>query len=47
MRSIVEKLMTDIMYEVPGSKGALKVRVTKDAVEGREPCRIEPNKKTA
>ncbi len=47
LRSIVEKLMTDIMYEVPGSKGALKVRVTKDAVEGREPCRIEPNKKTA
>lgn len=47
LRSIVEKLMTDIMYEVPSTKGAIKVRVTRDAVEGREPCRIEQNKKTA
>ncbi|MGB4336981.1 MAG: ATP-dependent Clp protease ATP-binding subunit ClpX [Bacillota bacterium] len=35
LRTIMEKLMLDLMYEVPSRKDVKKVLVTKEAVEGR------------
>lgn len=47
LRAIVESIMTDIMFELPGQKDAKKVIVNKDVVEGRIPCIVESVKKTA
>ncbi|MDR0465418.1 MAG: ATP-dependent Clp protease ATP-binding subunit ClpX, partial [Treponema sp.] len=42
LRAIVEKLMTDIMFEIPSQKGAKQVTITKDTVEKSEPPEIIP-----
>jgi ATP-dependent Clp protease ATP-binding subunit ClpX len=36
LRAIVEKLMTDVMYEIPSMKGGKQVVITKDVVEKSE-----------
>ena len=36
-RSIAEKLMTDIMYEIPSNKDIAKVIITGSTVDGGEP----------
>jgi ATP-dependent Clp protease ATP-binding subunit ClpX len=40
LRAIVEKLMTDIMYEIPSKKNIKRVVVTKDSVENSEPPEV-------
>jgi ATP-dependent Clp protease ATP-binding subunit ClpX len=40
LRAIVEKLMTDIMFEIPSMKGEKHVIVTHDTVEKSEPPQI-------
>ncbi|MDR3302281.1 MAG: ATP-dependent Clp protease ATP-binding subunit ClpX [Spirochaetaceae bacterium] len=40
LRAIVEKLMTDIMYEIPSKKNIKRVVVTKDSVEKSEPPEV-------
>lgn len=47
LRSIVEAMMTDIMFDLPSEQGAKRVVVTKDVVEGKTPCTVEYIKKTA
>lgn len=47
LRSIVEKLMLDIMYEIPSIKGAKEVRITKAVVKGQERSEILFKKKSA
>jgi ATP-dependent Clp protease ATP-binding subunit ClpX len=47
LRSIVEALMTDIMFDLPSERDATRVLVTRDVVEGRIPCIVEYGKKTA
>ena len=37
LRSITEKLMTDIMYEIPSNKDIKKVIITDSTVDGGEP----------
>ncbi len=37
LRAIIEKLMLDIMYEIPSDQEITKVIITKDAVEGGKP----------
>lgn len=41
LRSIIEETMLDIMFEVPGQDQIKRVRVTKDAVEGKEKPLLE------
>ena len=36
LRSIIEETMLDVMFEVPSDEGVVKVRITKDAVEGTD-----------
>lgn len=36
LRSIIEETMLDIMFEVPSQEEVTKVRITKEAVEGKE-----------
>lgn len=36
LRSIIEETMLDIMFEVPSQEKVTKVRITKEAVEGKE-----------
>lgn len=36
LRSIIEETMMDIMFEIPSREEVTKVRITKDAVEGKE-----------
>ena len=36
LRSIIEETMIDVMFEVPSEEGVVKVRITKDAVEGTD-----------
>ena len=36
LRSIIEETMLDVMFEVPSEEGVVKVRITKDAVEGTD-----------
>lgn len=36
LRSIIEETMLDIMFEVPSQEEVAKVRITKEAVEGKE-----------
>ncbi|HEY9053902.1 MAG TPA: ATP-dependent Clp protease ATP-binding subunit ClpX [Rectinemataceae bacterium] len=47
LRSIVESLMMDIMFDLPSEKGAKRVIVNRDVVEGKIPCKVERQKKTA
>ena len=47
LRSIVEAMMTDIMFDLPGQDNAAKVLITKEVVEGKIPCIVEFGKKTA
>lgn len=47
IRSIVEKIMLDVMYEIPSLEGAKEVRITKSVVEGREKSEIIFKKKSA
>ena len=46
MRSIVESILLDIMYELPGVENIDKCLVTKDTVEkGEKPLYIESDRK--
>ena len=47
LRSIVESVMTDIMYTVPSDTGILKITITRETVEGEEAPRIERAKDLA
>jgi ATP-dependent Clp protease ATP-binding subunit ClpX len=47
LRSIVEAMMTDIMFELPGQDKASRVLISKEVVEGKIPCIVEYGKKTA
>ena len=48
LRSIVENLMLDIMYEIPNKKEIQKCIITKDVVENRvEPLFLKSDKKSA
>jgi len=47
LRSIVEAMMMDIMFDLPSEKGAKRVTVNKAVVEGTIPCIVEYEKKTA
>lgn len=48
LRSIVEEMLLDIMYELPGLEKVDKCVVTKDTVEkGEEPIYLEADRKTA
>ncbi len=40
LRSIVEKIMLDVMYEIPSLDGAKEVRITKEVVEGTKKSEI-------
>ena len=35
-RSIIEETMMDVMFEIPSRVEVTKVRITKDAVEGKD-----------
>ena len=37
LRSILEKLMTDIMFDIPSRQDIEKVTITKETVDGGEP----------
>ncbi|HEM6288988.1 TPA: ATP-dependent Clp protease ATP-binding subunit ClpX [Streptococcus suis] len=41
LRSIIEETMLDVMFEVPGQDNVKRVRVTKDAVDGKEKPLLE------
>ncbi len=47
LRSIVESMMMDIMFDLPSEQGAKKVVINRDVVEGKIPCIVERGKKTA
>ncbi|MDR2486280.1 MAG: ATP-dependent Clp protease ATP-binding subunit ClpX [Treponema sp.] len=47
LRAIVEKLMTDIMFEIPSMEGSKRVIITQDVVEKAEPPEIHPLQKSA
>ncbi len=47
LRAIVEKLMTDIMFEIPSIKGYKHVLITKDTVLKSEPPDIQTLQKIA
>jgi len=47
LRAIVEKLMTDIMFEIPSIKGFKHVLITKDTVLKSEPPEIQSLQKIA
>ena len=47
LRAIVERLMTDIMYEIPSMKGAKHVVITKDVVDKSEAPIIQLLQKSA
>ncbi|MDR2418114.1 MAG: ATP-dependent Clp protease ATP-binding subunit ClpX [Treponema sp.] len=47
LRAIVEKLMTDIMYEIPSIKGNKQVIITQEVVEKSELPEIHPVQKSA
>lgn len=36
LRSIIEETMLDIMFEIPSQEEVTKVRITKEAVEGKD-----------
>lgn len=47
LRSIVEAIMTDIMFDLPSEKGVKRVTINKEVVEGKIPCIVEYEKKSA
>ena len=47
LRSIVEAMMIDIMFDLPGSTGANRVVINKAVVEGRIPCIVEYEQRSA
>jgi ATP-dependent Clp protease ATP-binding subunit ClpX len=47
IRAIVEKIMTDIMFEIPSIKGSKHVVITQETVEKSEPPVIQPVQKSA
>ncbi|GHT92224.1 ATP-dependent Clp protease ATP-binding subunit ClpX [Spirochaetia bacterium] len=47
LRAIVEKLMTDIMFEIPSMEGNKLVTITQDVVEKSESPEIQPLQKSA
>jgi ATP-dependent Clp protease ATP-binding subunit ClpX len=47
LRAIVEKLMTDIMFEIPSLKGSKRVVITREVVEKAQTPAIMPLQKTA
>ena len=47
LRSIVEAMMMDMMFDLPSEKGAKRVLVTQEVVEGRVPCIVEYAKRSA
>jgi ATP-dependent Clp protease ATP-binding subunit ClpX len=47
IRAIVERLMTDIMFEIPSMEGGKQVIITQDVVEKSEPPEIHPLQKSA
>jgi ATP-dependent Clp protease ATP-binding subunit ClpX len=47
LRAIVEKLMTDIMFEIPSIEGSKRVIITQEVVEKSEPPEIQSLQKSA
>ncbi|MDR0629403.1 MAG: ATP-dependent Clp protease ATP-binding subunit ClpX [Treponema sp.] len=47
LRAIVEKLMIDIMFEIPSMEGSKRVIITQEVVEKSEPPEIHPLQKSA
>jgi ATP-dependent Clp protease ATP-binding subunit ClpX len=47
LRAIVEKLMTDIMFEIPSMEGSKQVVITQETVEKSEPPVIQAIQKSA
>jgi ATP-dependent Clp protease ATP-binding subunit ClpX len=47
LRAIVEKLMTDVMFEIPSIKGSKQVTITRDTVERSEVPVIQTLQKSA
>ena len=45
LRAIIEKIMTKVMYEIPGMKDVVRCTVTEDTVLKGEPHRLERKKK--
>ena len=45
LRAIIEKIMTKVMYEIPGMKDVVRCTVTEDTVPKGEPPRLERKKK--
>lgn len=45
LRAIIEKIMTKVMYEIPGIKDVVRCTVTEDTVLKGEPPRLERKKK--
>lgn len=45
LRAIIEKIMTKVMYEIPGMKDVVRCTVTEDTVLKGEPPRLEGKKK--
>ena len=41
LRSIIESVMTDLMYEIPSKENVKKVIITKEAVTDKEKVVIE------
>ena len=47
LRAIVERLMTDVMFEIPSMEGSKRVIITQDTVEKSEPPEIVTLQKSA
>ena len=47
LRAIIERLMTDIMFEIPSMEGSKRVVITQDTVEKSEPPEILNFQKSA
>ena len=45
LRSIIENVMTDLMYEIPSEKGVKKVIITKESVTDKTKVKIEKEEK--
>ena len=47
LRSIVESIMIDAMYEIPSDETVKKAVFTKDTFEGKEPFLVRESEETA
>jgi ATP-dependent Clp protease ATP-binding subunit ClpX len=47
IRAIVERLMTDVMFDIPSMEGSKRVVITQDTVEKSEPPEVHPLQKSA